>query len=73
MIADELGRLSSKLGMLHSAKGTNTVRVVFIVDPKGVLRLMLFYPQEAPLICDTLTVHTSHKAPVYGRFFSRLI
>ena len=47
MVADELGRLSSKLGMLHSAKGTNTVRVVFIVDPKGVLRLMLFYPQEA--------------------------
>lgn len=47
MVADELGRLSSKLGMLHSAKGTNTVRVVFIVAPKGVLRLMLFYPQEA--------------------------
>lgn len=47
VIADELGRLSSKFGMLHPAKGTNTVRAFFIVDPKGVLRLMLFYPQEA--------------------------
>lgn len=32
--------------MLHEGKGTNTVRAVYIVDDKGVLRLMLFYPQE---------------------------
>ncbi len=35
-----------KLGMLHPGKGTNTVRVVFVVDPEGNLRLMLYYPQE---------------------------
>ena len=35
-----------QLGMLHPGKGTNTVRVVFIVDPKGTLRLMMYYPQE---------------------------
>ena len=38
--------LAVKLGMLHPNKGTNTVRVVFIVDPGGLLRLMIYYPQE---------------------------
>jgi len=46
IIADELGILAKKLGMLHESKGTNTVRAVFIVDPKGLLRIMLYYPQE---------------------------
>lgn len=35
-----------KLGMLHPGKGTNTVRAVFIVDPKGKIRLIMYYPQE---------------------------
>ena len=35
-----------KLGMLHPGKGTNTVRAVFIVDPEGVIRLIMYYPQE---------------------------
>jgi len=35
-----------KLGMLHPGKGTNTVRAVFIVDPKSRVRLILYYPQE---------------------------
>ena len=35
-----------KLGMLHPGKGTNTVRAVFIVDPKGIVRLIMYYPQE---------------------------
>ncbi len=38
--------LALKLGMLHPGKGSNTVRVVFVVDPAGILRLMLYYPQE---------------------------
>lgn len=46
VIADEMGRLATKLGMLHPKKGTNTVRAVFVVDPKGTMRLMLYYPQE---------------------------
>ena len=32
--------------MIHEGKGSNTVRAVFIVDDKGTLRLMLYYPQE---------------------------
>ena len=47
VIGDELGLVSNKLGMIHPAKGTNTVRAVFIVDPNGILRLMMYYPQEA--------------------------
>ena len=46
IIADEMGRLATKLGMLHESKGTNTVRAVFVVDDKGIVRLVLYYPQE---------------------------
>lgn len=46
VIADEMGRVSQKLGMIHPGKGTNTVRAVFIIDPKGYIRLMIYYPQE---------------------------
>ncbi len=45
IIADH-GNASNILGLVHAAKGTNTVRAVFIVDPKGVIRAMLYYPQE---------------------------
>ena len=38
--------IASKLGMLHPGKGANTVRAVFIVDPKGKVRLIMYYPQE---------------------------
>lgn len=39
-------QIALKLGMLHPGKGSNTVRAVFIVDPKGKARLILYYPQE---------------------------
>ena len=43
IIADT-GIVANKLGMIHPGSGTNTVRAVFIIDPKGVIRLILFYP-----------------------------
>lgn len=46
VIADELGRVSGQLGMIHPNMGTNTVRAVFIVDDKGIVRLIMYYPQE---------------------------
>jgi len=46
VIADDMGRIAAKLGMIHPNKGTNTVRAVFIVDDKSVLRAMFYYPQE---------------------------
>ncbi|MBN1801840.1 MAG: peroxiredoxin [Candidatus Lokiarchaeota archaeon] len=45
IIADH-GIVGKKLGMVHPGKGSNTVRAVFIVDPQGKIRLILYYPQE---------------------------
>jgi len=39
-------QIALKLGMLHPGKGTNTVRAVFVGDPQGKVRLVLYYPQE---------------------------
>lgn len=39
--------IANALGLLHPGKGTNTVRAVFVVDPKSKVRLILYYPQEA--------------------------
>jgi peroxiredoxin (alkyl hydroperoxide reductase subunit C) len=46
IIADDMGNVALKLGMIHPGKGTNTVRAVFIIDPRGAVRLILYYPQE---------------------------
>lgn len=46
VIADDTGRVASQLGMIHPGKGMNTVRAVFIADPTGTIRTMLYYPQE---------------------------
>ena len=45
IIADT-GTVADKLGLIHPGKGTNTVRAVFVVDGKGKIRIMLYYPQE---------------------------
>lgn len=45
IIADT-GKVAGILGLIHPNKGTNTVRAVFIVDPKGTIRAILYYPQE---------------------------
>ena len=46
VIADDTGEIAKMLGMIHPAKGKTTVRSVFIIDPQGVLRLILEYPPE---------------------------
>ncbi len=46
IIADDRGQIAEKFGMIHPGKGTNTVRAVFIIDPKGTIRAILYYPQE---------------------------
>ena len=45
IIADH-GQVAKKMGMVHPGKGSNTVRAVFVVDTEGVIRLILYYPQE---------------------------
>jgi len=46
IIADDMGKVAQTIGMVHPGKGTNTVRAVFLIDPKGFIRLVLYYPQE---------------------------
>ena len=46
LIEDPLGNISRKLGMISPAKGSNTVRSVFIIDDKGIIRSIFIYPQE---------------------------
>ncbi|MEM3659353.1 MAG: peroxiredoxin [Thermoproteota archaeon] len=45
IIADT-GEVADRLGLIHPGKGTNTVRAVFVVDDKGKIRIILYYPQE---------------------------
>lgn len=45
IIADT-GHVANLLGLIHPGKGSNTVRAVFVVDPKGIIRAILYYPQE---------------------------
>jgi len=45
IIADT-GDVAEKLGLIHPGKGTNTVRAVYVVDDKGKIRTILYYPQE---------------------------
>lgn len=47
IIADNTGEIARKYGMIHDgASHTDTVRAVFIIDPRGIIRAMLFYPQS---------------------------
>ena len=45
IIADD-GKVGKMLGMIHPNKGSNTVRAVFVIDDKGIIRIILYYPQE---------------------------
>ncbi|MDI6845430.1 MAG: peroxiredoxin [Candidatus Saccharicenans sp.] len=46
VIADDLGKVAMRMGMLHPGGGAKTVRAVFIIDPEGIIRLILYYPAE---------------------------
>ncbi len=54
IIADPRGFVADKLGLLHASSATHTVRAVFIVDPKGVIRAILYYPAELGRNMDEL-------------------
>jgi peroxiredoxin (alkyl hydroperoxide reductase subunit C) len=54
IIADDMGLVAQKMGMIHPGKGSNTVRAVFIADDKGIIRIIFYYPQELGRNMDEL-------------------
>ncbi len=54
IIADPQGTVAKKLGLLHAESATHTVRAVFIVDPNGTIRAILYYPLELGRLIDEI-------------------
>lgn len=46
IIADPMGRVADRLGMIQPAKPTSTVRATFFIDPDSKIRMILYYPSE---------------------------
>lgn len=46
VIADDRGKIAERLGMIHPGRGNATVRAVFVIDPEGIIRTILYYPPE---------------------------
>ncbi len=46
IIADISMSVAKKYGMLQTVAKTQTVRAVFIIDPEGVVRTILYYPMS---------------------------
>jgi peroxiredoxin (alkyl hydroperoxide reductase subunit C) len=46
IIADPMGNVAKRLGMIHAESSTSTVRAVFVVDDKSTVRLIMYYPLE---------------------------
>jgi len=68
IIADGNKEVANKYGMLHPGQSTTeTVRATFLIDPDGVLRLILYYPlttgrnmQEILRCIDALQTSDKH-------------
>src|SRR5688500_2855880 len=69
LIADLDMKVAHLYGMIHpGAASTATVRCVFVIDDKGVVRAMIYYPltngrsiEEIIRIVDALQTHEQHK------------
>ena len=46
IIADISMAVAKKYGMLQTVAKTQTIRAVFIIDPEGVIRTILYYPMS---------------------------
>ncbi|MGC8609372.1 MAG: peroxiredoxin [Thermoplasmata archaeon] len=54
IIGDAMGRVANRLGMIQPESPSSSVRAVFIVDPKGTVRLIMYYPLELGRNVDEL-------------------
>jgi peroxiredoxin (alkyl hydroperoxide reductase subunit C) len=56
LIADLSMDVASKYGMIHpGASSTATVRAVFVIDPKRVIRALIYYPMNVGRNVDEVT------------------
>lgn len=46
IIADISMNVAKKYGMLQTVANTQTVRAVFVIDPEGIVRTILYYPMS---------------------------
>ena len=68
IVADVNMEMSRSYGMLHpNASNTNPVRAMFVIDPKSILRAMVYYPmttgrsiQEVLRLLNALQVFDEH-------------
>jgi peroxiredoxin (alkyl hydroperoxide reductase subunit C) len=68
MIADLDMQVATKYGMVHpGASATATVRAVFVIDPKRVVRALVYYPmnvgrnvEEVSRLIDALQTADQH-------------
>jgi len=69
VIADLDKRVATLYGMIHPGESkTETARCVFVIDPEGILRAMIYYPlttgrnmQEILRLIDALQTTDKHK------------
>jgi peroxiredoxin (alkyl hydroperoxide reductase subunit C) len=69
VIADLDTKVAVTYGMIHpGAASTATVRCVFVIDDKGVIRAMIYYPltngrniEEVKRLVEALQTHEAHK------------
>ncbi len=54
IIADPQGNVAKKLGMIHAESSVVTVRAVFVVDDKGIIRTILYYPLNLGRLVDEI-------------------
>ena len=67
IIADISMNVAKKYGMLQTVANTQAVRAVFIIDPEGIVRTILYYPMstgrnfdEIKRIVQALQVHDEY-------------
>ena len=67
IIADISMSVAKKYGMLQTIAKTQTVRAVFVIDPEGIIRTILYYPMscgrnfdEIKRIIQSLQTHDEH-------------
>ena len=46
IIADDMGKVVTKVDMMHPGKGTNALLSVVLINPNGVVRIIFFYPKR---------------------------